>query len=169
MPIIVRNCQKLSKMSNFQNCPKLSTLSKMVKNRQNCQKISKLSTFSKNFRTFSTFLKIVQKCQRKSSWYLSDIQWHVICSKIKSGSVSEWQLSCPQTLSGQLIKDKTKFAPSPFFGNIKIQKAPIPPLPLLKRTSLRREGLKKNVKNGQADRFYLWNFYQLFSTYKTAK
>ena len=53
-------------------------------------------------------VKIVKNRQRKSP----DIQWIVICYKIKSGSVSQLVtqghlLSCPQTLSGQLKEWKS--------------------------------------------------------------
>ena len=57
---------------------------------QNCQKLSK---------------QIQKYCQKLAKLSLSHIQWHVICSKIKSSSVSQWQghlFSCPQTLSAQL-------------------------------------------------------------------
>ena len=102
--VIVRG-GPIQNYKNCQNCPKLSKIVKIVKIVKNCQNLllSKL-VIVRYCPKISKLSKIVEESLLALVTF-----WHVMCSKIKSGSLSQWVsqwqchlLSCPQTLSGQL-------------------------------------------------------------------
>ena len=82
---------------------KLSKIGKIVKNCQklsNLSKVSKIVTIVKICKNFQNMLKFSNKCQNgKKSQYFSQVitlikclkvTGHSMCSKIKSGSVTQW-------------------------------------------------------------------------------
>ena len=127
--LICQNCgQYCSKnieiSQNCQNCKKLSVLSKVVKiinivkgNMKNCPISSKLSKLSKYVKIVKKIVKMLVrscllitliKCRKghKCPEWPSDTRWLILCSKIKSESLSDKVTYWAVRLSSGQLKTK---------------------------------------------------------------